>query len=202
MDGFCFSCSREKRSAFLRATTRFRATTTSRARRRARVSNNGAPSHTHTHNLKALEDYEGALEDMEAVLKLRATTRGEREVGDKNAAFAKAAPLGLVVVCFCFPKRTRNAARVSWRALGCGATCANWRTTRRGRVGGGWRRGVGALWPRRTARRASSPPRRRPCARAASRTQPPSRSTSRTRAASCASVHNHRPRFVEFRTVF
>ncbi|KAK7254742.1 protein O-mannosyl-transferase [Aureococcus anophagefferens] len=36
--------------------------------------------------LEACEDYEGALEDVEAVLKIRATTRGEHEVGDKNAA--------------------------------------------------------------------------------------------------------------------
>ncbi|KAH8068014.1 hypothetical protein JL721_6961 [Aureococcus anophagefferens] len=36
--------------------------------------------------LEACEDYEGALEDVESVLKIRATTRGEHEVGDKNAA--------------------------------------------------------------------------------------------------------------------
>ena len=56
---------------------------------------------------------------MEAVLKLRATTRGEREVGDKNAAFAKAAPLGLVV-CFCFPQT--HAKRSS-----CQLACARLR---------------------------------------------------------------------------
>ena len=36
--------------------------------------------------LEACEDYEGALEDVDAVLKIRATTRGEHDVGDKNAA--------------------------------------------------------------------------------------------------------------------